>query len=226
MATVRPAAAIAARDVFLRVATKTGMVDRKMAPTLNQLDVAYPAVPGLTDPAPGRWRRPARAVGRRVPDVALTGPGGDTRLFELLAGHPLTLLAACTAAGDLASVAALAAELRDRPYADLVAVHQIGQGMPSGSGLSDPAGALHRHLGARRKGVLALVRADQHVTGVAPLADPAGMLRLLDGLLRPPATGAAGPAAGAADAAVPAGAEDIGGFAAPAPTTITRGDAP
>lgn len=212
MATVRPAAAVAARDALLRVATKSGLVDRAMAPTINQLDVAYRPVPGLTGPAPGRRRRATRAVGRRVPDVALTGPGGDTRLFELLAGNPLTLLATCAASGDPANVAALAAELRDRPYADVVALHLIGQGVPSGRGLSDPAGTLHRHLGARRTGVVALVRADQHLAAVAPLTDPAGVLRLLDGLLGAPPT-------------APAGTTEPG-EAVPAPMTSAGGDRP
>jgi len=201
MATVRPAAAVAARDALLRVATKTGMTDRKMAPTLNQLDVAYRPVPGLTDPAPGRWRRAGRAVGRRVPDVALTGAGGDSRLFEVLAGSPLTLLAVCAALADEAKAGALATALRDRPYEDLVALHQIWPGDRPGAGFSDPAGTLHRLLGAPRKGVVALVRGDQHLAGVAPLASPAGLLGLLDGLLRAAPGSAAGPAAGAGDAA-------------------------
>jgi 3-(3-hydroxy-phenyl)propionate hydroxylase len=240
MATVRPAPAVAARDAFLRVATKSGMVDRKIAPTLNQLDVAYPPTPGLTGPAPGRWRRAAKAVGRRVPDVALTGAGGDTRLFEVLAGSPLSLLAVCVARADEAKAAALATALAGRPYADLVALHQVRKGAPSGTGFGDPAGVLHRHLGARRKGVVALVRADQHLAGVASLADPAGLLRLLDGVLRPPATDPARPAAAAgptgaavpavpADAgmpAVPTGTEEAGGLAVQAPKTTTGGDAP
>jgi 2-polyprenyl-6-methoxyphenol hydroxylase-like FAD-dependent oxidoreductase len=232
MATVRSAAAVAGRDALLRVATKTGMTDRKMAPTLNQLDVAYPPVPGLTGPAPRRLRRAARAVGRRVPDVALAGAGGDTRLFEVLAGNPLSLLAVCAAPADEARLAALAADLRDRPYADLVALHEIRRGSPTGGpGFADAAGTLHELLGARRKGVLALIRGDQHLAAVAPLADPAGLLRLLDGLLGAPPTGAVAPAgkaaADTADPAAPGGTARTGGSGgAGVPTSATRGDAP
>jgi hypothetical protein len=91
--------------------------------------------------------------------------------------------------------------------------------------------------------VVALVRADQHLAGVASLADPAGLLRLLDRVLRPPATDPAGPAAAAgptdadvpavpADAgmpavpAVPTGTEEADGLAVQAPKTTTGGDAP
>ncbi|MFL6130073.1 MAG: FAD-dependent monooxygenase [Mycobacteriales bacterium] len=225
MATVRPAAAVAARDALLRVATKTGLLDRGMAPTINQLDVAYRPVPELTGPAPARWRRAGRAVGRRLPDVALTGADGETRLFDLLAGHPLSLLAACVAAGDEAKAAALGTALADRPYADLVALNEIWPGPGTAApGFGDPAGTLHRHLGARRTGVVALVRADQHLAAVAPLADPAGLLRLLDGLLRPAPGHPAGPT-GAAEAAGAAGTEQSGGVSVPAPTTSTGGDA-
>jgi hypothetical protein len=151
-------------------------------------------------------------VGRRVPDVALTGADGESRLFEVLAGSPLTLLAVCAAPADEAKAGALATTLRDRPYADLVALHQIWPKARPEAGFSDPAGTLHRLLGARREGVLALVRGDQHLAGVAPLASPAGLLRLLDGLLRAASSGPAGPAAGAGEAAT-AGEPAVAGAA-------------
>jgi len=186
LAVVKPVPLVAGRDAFLRAATATGLLDRAMAPMINQLDVAY-ELPG---PKPARWTRAGRAVGRRIPNVLLDG--GD-RLYDVLAGDPVTLLALCAGAADRARVAELAATVRARPYADLVAVQAVWRTPPPAGtpGRTDAAGTLHGLLGA---GALALVRADQHVAAVTPLSRPDGVLRLLDGLLRAAPAVAAGPA--------------------------------
>ena len=183
LATLRPAAAVTARDAFLRLATKAGLVDRAMAPAINQLDVAYP----LAGPRPSRLHRAGRAVGRRVPDVTLDG---GTRLFELLGTAPFSLLAVCATPADEAAVSALAAALQGRPYADLVGLHVIPRTGPG----ADRAGTLHGLLGASKAGALGLVRADQHLAAVTPLSTPDGVLRLLDGLLRAAPAAAGEPA--------------------------------
>jgi 2-polyprenyl-6-methoxyphenol hydroxylase-like FAD-dependent oxidoreductase len=212
MATLRARPAIAARNALLRVATRTGVLDRALVPRINQLDVAYEA---------GRRRRP-RAVGRRVPDVPL---GGGT-LYDQLAERPFAVLAAGAAAADREQLAALAGTLHRKGLGDLVAVREVRRAGDPGDGPVDETGRLHRFLGARRTATVALVRPDGHVAALVPLSRADTLVRRLGHLVRPAAEATAAVAEPAADgtaAAEAAAAPEPAG----APTTRSpRGDRP
>jgi 2-polyprenyl-6-methoxyphenol hydroxylase-like FAD-dependent oxidoreductase len=189
LATVRSRTGAALRDVFLRAATRSGMLDRGLGPRINQLDVTYRADAAAAARGQHRWRD--RCVGRRVPNVSLRGPNGDTRLFPILAGQPLTVLATCAPGVDTARVAAFAGRLRSR-YGDLVAFHPVWRGTaPAGdgtAGLADPTGTLHELLSSRRDTGLSLIRRDQHVAARADLTNPFPLFTILDSTLLTPAT--------------------------------------
>jgi 2-polyprenyl-6-methoxyphenol hydroxylase-like FAD-dependent oxidoreductase len=177
LATARSRWAAGARDGFLGVASRTGLLDRALAPRINQFDVRYrdpTSVPRRTD----------RATGRRVPNVALTGPdGGSTTLFAVLAEHWLTVLVTGARPSDAAQVRSLAGRLAER-HGDMVGLVTIGAHAAGGTGLVDRDRRLHRFLGSAPGA--SLIRPDHHVAVRAPLLAPEPLLALLRDLLPGP----------------------------------------
>ena len=172
MATIGSRAGRGARDGFLRVASRTGLMDRGLAPRINQLDVDYRGSENIVAP---RFRGPAqRAIGRRIPDVALGGPSGTpASLYGLLNEHPFTVLVVGSGSADEPAVATLRHKLTAR-HGDLVGLHVVSRD----AGVVDRDGALHAFLRAR-KPCVCLVRPDRHVAARAGLADPSQILALL-----------------------------------------------
>ena len=235
MATVRPRPAVAARNALLGFGTRTGLLDRGLVPTINQLDVRYGRAPLLR-----------RAIGRRLPDVPLA----DGTLFAALAERPFTLLACGPAPDAETRVATLAAAVGRRPYADLVQVRTVrpdpspdtdpasgpspdtdpspGAGPSPGADLVDVTGRLHRFLGCRRAAAVALVRPDQHVAAIVPLTGATALLRRLDRLAPTRPAAALDDAVADADRPPPAPERAPAAVAAdPVPTpSPTGGDLP
>jgi hypothetical protein len=153
LATVRPAAGIAIRDALVSAVSRIGLLDRKLGPTVTQLDIRYP--------------------GARIPDTPL----GTITLFDVLREQPFTALV--LDAGKAPDLTALAETLAER-FGELVAVRPVFRA--SGDGLVDRDGRLHRALrvsGTR----ICLVRPDGHIAYQGRVADHAGVVDHLDRLL-------------------------------------------
>jgi 2-polyprenyl-6-methoxyphenol hydroxylase-like FAD-dependent oxidoreductase len=114
LATVRRG--IPVRDALVSLVTRIGLLDRKLGPTVTQLDTRYPG---------------PRGTGTRLPDVPL----GTATLFDLLREAPFTVLVLST--GPAPELTTL---LRDR-FGDLVAVRAIGHRLP---GITGPSVVLVR----------------------------------------------------------------------------------
>jgi hypothetical protein len=175
MAVSRSRLAAGARDAFLGVATRIGLLDRALAPRISQFDLRY------RDPS---VRTMDRATGRRVPNVALTGPRGEqTDLFRVLAECGLTVLVTGARPDDAAQIDWLAEQLAC-DYPDLVGLRTIWP-QPSGEdGFVDHTGRLHRFLGSTPS--VCLIRPDHHVALRAPISAPAPLFAALGQLLQPP----------------------------------------
>ena len=165
MATARSRLEAAGRDAFLRLASRTGLLDRALAPRISQFDLRY-----------GAGRRGDRATGRRVPDVSLTGPDGQaTTLFPVLAERWLNVLVTGARPSDAARIDAL--RERVERHGDLVGLRTIWDPAAGASGLVDRERRLRRFLGSAPSATL--VRPDQYVAARAPLGAPEPVLALL-----------------------------------------------
>ncbi|HEX7278317.1 MAG TPA: FAD-dependent monooxygenase [Solirubrobacterales bacterium] len=144
MATVQGRGGRVLRNGLLRALAATGVVDRRLAPRISQLDVDYGDL---------RWARAfdrAAPAGKRLPD-ATVGAAGET-IFPLLRRRPFNLVVL----GDEGE----ARSLCERLSAPLD-VHVVGR-TAGGSGLHDVDGALAGFMGHRGTRI-ALVRPDGHV---------------------------------------------------------------
>jgi hypothetical protein len=156
------------RDAVMRFGTATGALDRKIAPEIGQFDVAY---------ASRVWRRGrgARALGRRIPDTALSREGEPTTLFALLRERPFTLLGLALTPAHESAWDALQARIRGL-HGDTVAFFRVcNDPLASKAELADGDGELHRYLGARNP-TLCVLRGDGHVAHVCNLSHASGLL--------------------------------------------------
>lgn len=175
LALLRSPIAIGARDAAVRLATRTGLLDRRVAPEVAQFATDYRGMPGI---APARRSdRARRALGRRLPDVPLADADDGARsLFQLLGGRPLTVLVLGARPTDAAALRTLRSRLQAR-HGDLAALRVLA---PAGAaGPRDRDGALHRHL-AVAEPTACLVRADAHLAYRGPLNAPDALLAQLE----------------------------------------------
>ena len=191
LATINSAAGRLARDTFLRLATKTGLLERKMAPSLTQLATKYPGSSLVVRNGEAK----SNAAGRRVPNFALQKDGEvePTAMFDLLARHPFTILALVAEPGDQMRVAELEKEAGSR-YGDLVGVVQLRRHDAPSAGMAsilvDTGGALSRFANLRSAGVL-LVRPDGHLAFCDCLDRWKSVVTFLDAFLKNADAGAA-----------------------------------
>ena len=191
LGTISSPAVRLARDTFLTLATKTGLLDRMMAPSLTQLATKYPG----SSLAARNGEAKSGAAGQRVSNFALQRDGEDapTAMFDLLARHPFTILALVGGPGDQMRVAELEKEAGSR-YGDLVGVVQLRRHDAPSAGMAsipvDTGGALSRFANLRGAGVL-LVRPDGHVACCDRLDRWKSMVTFLDAILKNADAGAA-----------------------------------
>jgi 2-polyprenyl-6-methoxyphenol hydroxylase-like FAD-dependent oxidoreductase len=180
MALTRNRAVVELRNAVIRRATRTGLLDRRLAPEVGQLEVSYGGSPGI---ARARRRIPGRAttLGRRVPNAPLVHAGEQGSLFDLLSRHPLSLLVLGAGPHHASTLVALSERMQDL-YSDSVGVHMIVQaanGAPDQAELVDDSGILYRHLAITNPSVC-LLRADAHLAYSGSLHDQTALFALLD----------------------------------------------
>jgi 2-polyprenyl-6-methoxyphenol hydroxylase-like FAD-dependent oxidoreductase len=148
LGTIRPSVVRSLRDVAVRALTATGLLDRKMAPTITQLDLDYAGSAGV-----------AKGAGKRLPDTVVA----DGTMFSRLRSDALTVLVLDPHRAAPRSLTYQAATLRDH-IGDTVAVEPVWRDTV------DVDGELHARLGTGRPRVC-VVRPDAHVSYLGPLAD-------------------------------------------------------
>lgn len=174
LGTLRSPVTRALRDRLLARATKSGALDRRMAPQLSQLGVRYTSGGAVV---PNGKKGPQ---GTRLPDAPLDAPGNAQRTtFALLGERRFTILALSPSQSELDALRELEAHLR-REYDDLVAVCPIWRtaGKAPPNELVDGEGQLHDRLGAKGAS-LCLVRPDAHVAYAGSIADHAPLRAFL-----------------------------------------------
>lgn len=185
LATVGSRFGAALRDGVIERASGRGVLDRRLAPQLAQLQLAYG--PSSATATRRRWLRSDPAIGRRVPDMPLVGPGGDpSSLFELLHAAEFLVLALGLKGEPPGELGTVRGALRLR-YAELVHLEEIwpDAGAAPPGAFADHGGLLHRHFRVRGPQLL-LVRPDAHLAFRGPLTSPRALLALLGDLLAPP----------------------------------------
>lgn len=180
LGTVRPALVRSVRDAAVRVLTATGLLDRRMAPTITQLDLDYAGSAAV-----------AKGAGKRLPDTPVAGG----TVFGHLRAGALTVLVLDPHRAGPGALTDLADTLRRR-FGDAVAVEPVWRagthpGEP-GDAVVDVDGELHAHLGTGGPRVC-VVRPDAHVGYLGSLADTDALRAHLHTVLgdpdRSPATG-------------------------------------
>jgi 2-polyprenyl-6-methoxyphenol hydroxylase-like FAD-dependent oxidoreductase len=181
MGRMRSRVGLALRNGLVTGMSRAGMLDRYMAPESVMLKISYSENPGVSA---GGWRG---RQGDRIPDLPLTGDGKDSQtLFDVIRGHPLTVLALAVKQEDSGRVDELAKRAFVR-YDGLVPIHKVAivkdshAAAPSAP-LIDCGGRLHRHLRAKEAS-LCLVRADGHIAYFDSLTASASLFAYLDAVL-------------------------------------------
>jgi 2-polyprenyl-6-methoxyphenol hydroxylase-like FAD-dependent oxidoreductase len=183
MVTIRSRLGVTVRDAVVHNASRLGMLDRRMAPQLAQLDIGYRNGPGI---APALRRG---VQGKRAPDVTLECESETPcTLFEVLAESTFTVLVLSPRTSELDAVRQLGRSLAEH-YGELVSVRSVwaNRDVPSSleCPLIDRSGELHSQLRARKPSAY-LIRPDGHVAYAGALSAQASLLTRLEAILGPP----------------------------------------
>jgi 2-polyprenyl-6-methoxyphenol hydroxylase-like FAD-dependent oxidoreductase len=171
-ATIRSRLGGGARDVLLRAASSTGVLDRAIVPRISQLGIRYRD--SAMDGEQGARRGP---LGLRIPDLPLRSPGGvRTRLHELLGRGPFTAIVLDP--GPQLGLQELETQMEER-HVELLAIRSPGAlDRPAGSYV-DLDGALLDFLRGDVP-ALCLVRPDAHVASVGRVRERGSILESVD----------------------------------------------
>lgn len=167
LGTVRPAPVRAVRDAAVRLLTATGLLDRKMAPTITQLDLDYAGSAVVT-----------KGAGKRLPDTPVAGG----TIHGLVRPDALTVLVLDPHRAAPGALTDLADTLREG-FGDAVTVEPVWR--TNGHDVVDGGGALHAHLGTGSPRVC-VVRPDGHVGHLGALTDTAALRAHLRAVLGDP----------------------------------------
>lgn len=158
LATIESRLGIAARNLFLSFASKSGRLDRKLAPTLTQLAIDYAGSSrlaqrdGQTDTA-----------GMRLPNAILLNEKGESMSVFDLAGPWFTAIAlSWPSSGGGSDPLATQLQQRYGNWVTVLAVDRDGSAPSKGPRWVDRDGTLATFIG-RADSALILVRPDAHV---------------------------------------------------------------
>jgi 3-(3-hydroxy-phenyl)propionate hydroxylase len=181
MATVRPKAARAFRDLMVSGLAKSGVLDRRYISTVTQFALDYRGIPGTAGKRPGS--------GKRIPDMPLDGGAAETngartlpsRIFNVLSDRALTVLMLAPEKATGTQLSTVTGELARR-FGDLVAVVPLWRAGAANGGLIDGDGRLHKHLRVSDASVC-VVRPDAHVGYQGPLSASSALFAYLETVL-------------------------------------------
>ncbi|TQM32097.1 FAD-dependent monooxygenase [Nocardia bhagyanarayanae] len=180
----RPGRAV--RDLVLGTLSRSGLLEKRLVPSLAQYELDY-----RHSPAVGK-RGGRRALGRAIPEAAVVGPdGAATGLRQLLSGPGHVLLAvldATPSADDAGRVSMLRAQITESglPFR----LHVIVPGDPSAETAPDLGEVFYAPPGFAPKHELAgcrliVIRPDGYVADASPTLDLDELLGKLPGFRAP-----------------------------------------
>lgn len=160
LGTLRAPAAVAARDVLWRVATRGGVVDRRIAPAAAGLGQRLSR--SSASPRPSFAPPTSHGAGTLLPDVRLAGHGpGEAWLSDIVSGGGFTVLLVGLGQADCGS--ALVGRLpANVAVVQVISCAQAGTAPPSVRAVADPDERVARALRVRAA-TLFVVRPDRHI---------------------------------------------------------------